>query len=151
MAQQALAGAKALFTTGAERFIGQVRTYRPLTDDGRKLPDESKEMATSVSEVLALMRKAVTGWINTVVSKELTNTQASARIDLDGFGFVDYLPATALLNLESRLAELRAVFPAIPTLDPSERWDYDGGQGRYVSQDRQTTRTEKTTRPLVLY
>jgi hypothetical protein len=61
------------------------------------------------------------------------------------------LPATALLNLESKLTEIRTVFASIPTLDPSERWEWDAGREHYVSKDRETNITKKVTKVLVMY
>jgi hypothetical protein len=61
------------------------------------------------------------------------------------------LPATALLNLESRLQELEAVYKRIPTLDPSEKWAFDSGSESWVSDTRIAYRTAKVPKSFVAY
>lgn len=57
---------------------------------------------------------------------------------------------TYLLFLEKRLTDLRTMLAAVPTLDPSESWEYDTHTDTFRSAPVQTTRTKKIPRNHVL-
>ncbi len=63
------------------------------------------------------------------------------------------VPATALLELEKRIAEIHALVAAIPTLDPAKGFviDVDRPFGTYKAREVEKTRTQKTNQPVVLY
>jgi len=150
-AQHALAEAKGLFSSGAGKFVGQIRRYHPMDDGGERLPDESTRLATGVESELEDMIPAVSAWFDASVQKEVTNQSTSADLVVNGVTIAKGLPATALLNLEGKLAELKAVYMAVPITDPSEKWSKDPNLGFYVSDTRETRRTKKVTKPVVLY
>jgi hypothetical protein len=148
-ATRALNDAVALFREGQVRLIGQIRTYRPLEEAGEEFADEITELATTVEDELDVFAKAMSKWINAAVQKEKTNMLTEASVDLD-VGLQE-LPATALLNLEARLQEIRKVYAAIPTLDPSEQWEWNEVEGEWVSKTRISYKTKKIPKALVLY
>jgi hypothetical protein len=51
--------------------------------------------------------------------------------------------------LESRLEDLKKVYEAIPTLDPSERWEFDETRGCFASDLRIAYRTAKVPKAFV--
>ena len=152
-AQQALAKVKNLFQDGTGKLVGQVRTYEPLFEGGEPHSPEITVLATTIANELDALRGPLVAWINAAVTKEVTNQKTSAHIVLDGDGDFDAenLPAKALLNLESKLAELRQVIVAIPTNDPSETWGFDTQLEHYVSAPRVTYRTKKVPKAVVMY
>lgn len=125
-----------------KRVSGMVRTYRPTMDGEETEPKERVEMVTTVSAELDRFNTATSRFIDSAVSKETTNMEASAELKLEG-GEVYRLPATALLNLENRLGEIRKVYASVPTLDPSEIWHYDKDLEVNVSEVRMTFKTKK--------
>ena len=138
-----------LFTGGTVRLFGQARRYSPLTEDGEKLADEVTELATTVRDELKQLQTAFSRWMDVTVQKEITNGATHADVVIDGEKILEGLPAPALLNLESKLLALRAVYVVIPTNDPTERWEFDSQQGIYVSLPRESYRTKKVPKALV--
>jgi hypothetical protein len=150
-AQRVTSQIKALFTDGRAKLTGQIRTYQPLYEDGEDFADEITEMAATVSGELTRYRDAFGRWVDAAVQKEVTNQHTSASVMINGDDVLGPLPATALLNLESKLVELRQVYAVIPTNDLAERWDFDYSQGHYVSQERVNYRTQKIPKAFVAH
>lgn len=138
-------------TFDGNKLIGQVRTYQPLEEGGEIFDDEVTVLATSVSDELTVFWAAFGSWLDASVQKESTNQQTSADIEVDGSSLAQLLPAPALLNLESKLAEIRRVYAAIPTNDPTKQWTWDEDQGCYVSHPQTTYRTRKVPKSFVAY
>ena len=132
-----------------KRVTGFIRTFRPLVDDEDPEPDERVEMVATVQGELDRFNTSMSRFIDSAVSKEVTNTVAKTSLEISGM-LID-LPATALLNLENRLAEIRKVYVAIPTLDPAEIWHYDEGLEVHVSDVRKTFKTRKVPKTHVAY
>jgi hypothetical protein len=124
-----------------KRVHGMIRTFRPILEDEDPLPDERVEMLTTAQAEMDRFNTAMGKFIDSAVSKEVTNMVTSAELELAGT--VISLPATALLNLENRLADIRKVYAAIPTLDPAEVWHYDETLDVYVADTRIAYKTRK--------
>lgn len=131
--------------------VGQVRRYSPAKEGGETFPDDRTELNTTVDEQLSILKNAYAPYMDTTLQKEISNMSTSADVEVDGVVIFKDVPAPALLNMEARLVELRAVFDEIQTLDPAEQWTYDQGQGCYVSSPRETMKTKKVFRNHVLY
>jgi hypothetical protein len=138
-----------LFANGAGRLVSQLRRYRPLEDEGEKLPDESTELATTVNDEIKVMRSAFSRWLDVSIQKELSNSKTKADVVIDGVTILAGMSAPALLNLESKLSALRSVYAAIPTNDPSEKWEFESQQGVYVSSPKESYRTKKVMKSIV--
>ena len=136
-----------LFRDAPERLFATFRSYFPLVDDGETFADESSELTSTVSDELALVADAWGRYVDATLTKEATNQTANAILEFDDIDVK--LPATALLNLESRLQELRTVYSAIPTLDPKESWTFDEAEGFFASALRTTYKTAKVHKTLV--
>jgi len=67
-------------------------------------------------------------------------------VSIDGVTLLENMPATALLNLEAKLIEVRQTFNQIPTNDPTESWARDTDLGCFVSKPRTTYKTKKILR-----
>lgn len=150
-AQQAKNTVIKLFTDGAGRLLGRVITYQ--VDEGEDpRPAEITELATTAPAELDQFQVAYSQWLDVAIQKEVTNQATMATVIVDDIDiFKVALPATALLNLEGKLTELRAIYAAIPTLDSAERWEWDEGFGYYISKDQVTNITKKVPNVLVLY
>ena len=136
---------------GAESgMIGEIRVYQPLADDGETFPDEVTTLVTTVGEVLDLVKNSFGSWVDVALTKEVQNSNTSANVVVDGVDLFVDLPAPALLNLEANLNELKKVYSLIPTLDPTEVWEYSEGQEQFISEPRITFRTKKVPKNHVL-
>lgn len=131
-------------------MIGEIRVYQPLVEGDETFPDEVTNLVTTVDEVLGLVRGSFGSWMDVALTKEVQNTQTNADVIVDGIDLFVGLPAPALLNLESKLAEIKKVYSLIPTLDPTEVWEYSEGQEKFISEPRMTFRTKKVPKNHVL-
>lgn len=134
-----------------ELFDGLSRTYRPRTEDGEQLPAEGKQPQLHVRDLIA---EACDRWVelfDLTLTLDHGNCQARADVEVDGKAVARDVPVTTLLFLEKQLANVHAFVSKIPTPDPAEVWTYDAGQDLLVTRERQTARTKKVQRPLVMY
>lgn len=132
-------------------LFGVTRKYTPLRDGDISLPDEHKGLATTYREQLGIVAKYMGQWIDAAYQKETTNALTTADVIVDGALLLGALPAPALLNLESKLAEVRKVYAAMPVNDIAEMWYLDRDRGCWVTKPRITYRTQKVRKALVLY
>jgi hypothetical protein len=143
-AEKILAETVNTFSKKEGHFKAQNRRYSPLEDGGESFPDENQEMVTTVPKKLEWTQKAVAKYLDALAQKEVSNTQASAVLEIDGKPLVEQaLPATLLLALEGRLKQVRDVYNAIPTLDPSEQWAWDDKTRTYEAEPAKSFRTKK--------
>lgn len=131
-------------------FGGIARTYRSKDDAGDQLPPEGTLVQLKADEVLHQVGQDLTRLFDVVLTKEYANTTASADIVLpDGTTVLHRVPVTYLLFLEKQLIGLRAMIGKVPTLDPSEKWEYDPAAGVYATEVKSTTRTKKVPKAFV--
>lgn len=137
----ALAKAKEVFSSA--RVLGMIRHYTPLMEDGSPLADERTELSTTSRAELAIIAEKVGAWMDAAIQKEITNAETAADVQINGKTLIPSLPAPALLNLESKLVEIRKLYSALPINDAAERWTRDESIGCWVSAVRTTYRAEK--------
>lgn len=140
-----------IFKKGKNKFLGHIKQYRPLDEEGQHFPDENQPIAASVSEALDYFASEYGRWIDIAIQKEVTNQTATASLQLSNDGNFRVLPATALLNLESKLVKLREIYAAIPTNDPARTWAWNGDEERYESPEITNYKTEKVPEAMVGY
>ena len=138
-----------LFKDGAVRLAGVVKVYTPIDEGGETLPSEVVPLATAVEDELEFLRDVYIDWIDVAMQKETTNQTAHGSFPLPNFDFS--LPATALLNLEGKLAEIRKIYAAIPTLDPTKVWGWSEADDVFESEPDIRYRTKKLMRSHVAY
>lgn len=91
------------------------------------------------------------------VSAQVAEANTRARADVvleDGMPLFRDMPATALLELEKRLAEMHALLQGVPTLDPAKGFQPDTTHGEkhvYKARPDVKIRTKKLQRPIVLH
>lgn len=115
------------FNKRDDHFEGFSKTFTALNADHEHLnTTENKEVSTTVADKLKYAQDAILKSINATVSKEETNSSGSAKAMLT-VGDVSFgeLSATSLLFLEKEISQIRKVYSAIPTLDPSKKWERD--------------------------
>lgn len=141
------------FTKKAEHFDGVQKIYKPYDDGGEQIPDEIKEVVTTVQEKLDYAKKIVVKSLDATISKEETNASNTARANLtvDGVNFGDFA-ATSFIALERSLERIRDEYKAIPTLDPTKSWKKGDSTGKvlYETPVEVKFRAIKTKVPLVL-
>ncbi len=132
------------FREHRQRFEGVTKTYKPLEEGASQLPDETKTVGTTVREELDWFRPFFVNAVSTSFVKEATNQRARATLHVFGLDFKE-VPATALLNLEGKLKELKATIKHLPTLEDSKTWTPDNRQRgtKRIDPDDWTYRTEK--------
>ncbi|MEM6297476.1 MAG: hypothetical protein AAF740_02180 [Bacteroidota bacterium] len=151
-ANQAIGEARKTFTKNDPYFDGMVKRYISLEENSDQIPDETKELVTTVKQKLEETTSIVSAAIDTNISKEETNASGEARAELvvgdKNFGT---FAATSLLALESHLNRLRDLYNAIPTLDLARKWTFDEQQGVYRTSEEVKFRSVKRPKVVVKY
>lgn len=127
---------RATFEKKADHFYEVVKETRHFNTAQANLDTtETKALVDTVPSKLAYTEGAVVKYFDTIAAKEATNQIASADLVVDGVTIAAKVPATMLLGLEQRLKHVRAVYEAMPTLQPGIDWRAapDRGHGIYVS------------------
>lgn len=150
-AKKTLKGAKSVLSDGRQKLIGQQRVYKPFDDDAQPFAPEITNLSTTVDVELDRLFLPFGKWMNASLQKEVTNQLTSADVVIGGKTILSGLPATALLNIESKLGLLKDVLLSIPTNDTTERWTWDDEQECWLSEPRTTYRTEKRVKTHVAY
>lgn len=139
-----------------EHFTAQTKTLEFFAEEDAKLNmAESRAMVTTVQQKLSYMQTSHIKALDAYLQKESTNQRANADIEIDGLALATDIPATVLLGLETKLAELRKVYEEIPTLAPGVTWEFDleqsGARDVYRSANPGITfRTKRVTKPIVM-
>lgn len=122
-------------------LTGLVKTYRPRNEDGDELPNEYRHVQIRAEQdVLPLIARAMTRWLDVKFTREAASAQAKADIRVDGRTLVPDVPVGYLLGLEEALENLASLVKKLPTLDPSEEWHWDSARGCYATEPKVTAR-----------
>lgn len=116
------------FAKKPDHFMGQLRRVE-MYDTTREAENTTdvKELVETVDLKLGHIWDALKDAFDVSMAKENSNTSTMARADVTVGGVIVLgdVPATALLALEKRMAQLKNLYTAIPTLDPAYAWDPD--------------------------
>lgn len=153
-AEKMLAETSEKFAKHSEFFTGHVRTLARLKDSVEDKAMEaaarkSKNLPTSVPLTLSYIYPFMQNALNLKLSKHMTNQVAKADIELDGKIVAAAVPVDFLLDLEKMIPRWRAMYAAMPTLDPSRQWSKEA-DGVFKSEAPQTSQTEKIMYPVVM-
>lgn len=137
-------------------FQGQIKTLKMIEDTPANQAleasaREDKAMQTTVWATLDYAFKLFAQAEDIQLQKNLTNATAKADLMFEGRVLASGLPIDELLGLESRLAKIRTMILAMPTLDASKHWSWDPQNNCWVAPEEHTTKTDKKTYPVVLY
>lgn len=146
------------FTDKTSHFDGLSQIFNPIEENTTRIVEDEKHIVDTVVDKLEYTQKAIVKLLDFNYQKEKANTVAKADIiveDEDGneTTIKQDVPATMLLNLESRLKDVRTIYNAIPTCDPNKRWVKDASeQNIYITEKPETRqRTKKTAKVVVKY
>lgn len=134
-------------------FTKRLVTFTPVEEGAPQVIEGQLELQTTVPKELKWIGEKLAAAMDVSYRVAEGNTQARADVVLsDGFILLKALPATALLELEKRVAEVMALIKTIPTLDPAKGFQPAPDQGTDVWQARpdSKTRTRKVQKVLTL-
>lgn len=151
-ATKAMGELQNLFTKKSPYFDGMVKRYIEMEEDSEKIPDERKEMVTTVSKSFKEALEDLIAGIDAHLSKEETNCSGTAKAELlvEGTNLGTF-SATSLLALEGHLTKLNVLYKEIPTLDPTYRWIFDPQEGVYRTESEVKFRSVKRPKVIVKY
>lgn len=130
----------------ASVFSGISRTYRPKDEDGEQLPPESNKVQVKADEIIRETTEILTKLFDITATKDWTNCHARADVVVDGQTLLNQVPVSYLLFLEKQLTDLQAFLKKLPTLDPSETWNFDPNSDCWATEPIQTLKTFKMPR-----
>jgi hypothetical protein len=120
------------------------------------VPDEQEDqldLQTTIPKELKWISEKLAGAMDVSFKVAEGNMQARADVVLkNGKIILTAVPATALLELEKRVAEVMLLVKAIPTLDPAKGFvlDENEGAGVYRARIEKKPRTRKVQKVLTL-
>ncbi len=129
-------------------------TFKPVEEGAPEVTEEQFDLQTTIPRELDWLGEALVKALDIPYQVSYANTLAKADVVLeDGTVLLTGVPATALLDLEKRIQELRQFVASIPTLDPAKgfRLAPEMGEGVYESREDIRNRTKKTKQILVKY
>jgi hypothetical protein len=150
VASKLIEGLADTFKNKKEHFTGHNKRLEMFNEERKNEQDagkEVKEITTTVASELKWLQDSIIDHFDVIAQKDRTNQTANANIVLsDGTVLAENLPATLLLTLESKLAKIRTLYEAIPTLQPGIKWvlDPDKGENYYKAEENEVKlKTEK--------
>ncbi len=140
------------FTKKTAYFDGMVKRYLPMEEDSEQIPDEVKEMVTTVKGKLEEVLADIVQSMDANISKEETNCSGVAKAELVVNGeSLGIFSATSLLSLESQITKIREMYAELPILDPVFKWNFDTQQGVYKTEPEVKFRSVKRPKVVVKY
>jgi len=124
-------------------FNGMTRTYRPLDDEGETQPSERKLAQLTVSNAVTKLKEIMSDYLNLVYTQDKANCAAVADVVVNNKVIATAVPVTHLLFLEKQLIDLRTFVSHLPTLDPTEKWEYDVNSSLNKSEPTISNRSKK--------
>ena len=144
---------KKTFSSKSEHFDGLTKVYSKIQEDSTNVPNEVKELVTTVKDKLDFSLQSVIASMDVETSISETNSSGVAVAELKvGTKVFGKFSAITLLDLEKSLTNLRNVYGEIPTLDPTKGWKANGASipNTYVSDPQTSFRSEKTKKVITL-
>jgi hypothetical protein len=141
------------FETKVQRFGEKRVVYTPDKEGAQETVEVQASLQSTVNGELVWIKKILAKYWNSEFQIADSNTKAKADILLDdGTILAKDIPATALLDLEKRLAELQVLFKSIPTLDPTKGFEKDPQRkNAYKAREVTKKRTELQKQILIKY
>lgn len=136
--------------SGSNPLAGISKTYRPVDEDGERLPPESKKVQVRAKEVIAEVSAGMSDLYDTLLTQDAANTLAKADVVVDGVAVMKDVPVTHLMYLEKQLVDLHTFVDKLPTLDPAYEWSQNSQADCWSAPPTETHRTKKVLRNHVL-
>ena len=151
-ASKTIGETRKLFTKKTPYFDGMVKRYIALEENAEQIPDERKEIVTTVAKALEDTQAAIVTALDATLSKEETNSSGAAQAELEVDGVVlGTFSATALLALEAQLNRIKELYADLPELDPAKKWYFDAQEGVYKTEAEVKFRSVKRPKVIVKY
>jgi hypothetical protein len=136
---------------GGVLLQGHARTYTPADDDGFRYPAEGNQVQVKVEWALRQITEELTKLFDVTAQLDWTNQHARADVVLfsgetDAVTLLSDVPVSYLLFLEKQLVNLETFIRKLPTLDPSERWEFDPNLDVHRTAPVGTVKTKKVMR-----
>jgi hypothetical protein len=144
----------ATFKNKRHLFEEKLVVVKSLAEGQPDKTEAQSDIQSTVREELDWIAGIWSKAIDTSYAVAVGNKTATADVVLDnGTVLLSDVPATALLELTKRAAELLELIKGVPTLDPAKGFTADAARGRGIYQARTVfkTRTMKTQKPIVLF
>ncbi len=144
----------ATFVNKKHHFSESIVTFTPDTDGALPVTEKQLDLQTTVKSELKWIKTFLVKALDSANKVAVANTQAKADLVLEtGETLMKDIPATSLLELGKRMAELLEFAKHIPTLDPAKGFAPDPNRGLDIFQAREVTtvRTKKSDEVVVLY
>jgi hypothetical protein len=144
----------ATFTSKRHLFEEKSKVFTPLLEGAQKDTSVESTLQSTVPEELDWITPFITKALDAGLQIAEANTQARADIVLEsGETLATGVPATALLELEKRINEVKTLIEAVPTLDPAKGFEpYSSHAKKHVfkARDVRKPRTQKAREVLTL-
>ncbi len=153
-AQKCVTDLKDSFSKKHHLFVERTVTFTSNKEGAEPVTEEHLELQTTVPRELRWVGEMLIRLLDADHAINEANTVARADVQLeDGAVLLKDMPATSLLELEKRMKWLHDLIATAPTLDPAKGFKPDEEKGNDVYRAREVvrTRTQKMTRPIVLY
>lgn len=144
---------KATFEKKRHLFEEKLKTFQPIEEGAQVQTEEESNIQSTVMSELRWLGNIWMKALDTSYQVAEGNTKARADVVLDdGTVLLENAPATALLELEKRAAEIQEVIASVPTFDPAKGFHPDPDKGKYVYRAREVrkTRTKKVPEVITL-
>ena len=132
-------------------FAGISRTYRPKKEDGDLLPPEGNAIQVKVADLIATTKAALTDMYDVVATQDNANCVAKGDVVVDGKTILTGVPVTHMLFLEKQLKDVETFVGKLPTLDPSDAWEFNNEADAWATPPSETVRTKKVPKAFVKY
>jgi hypothetical protein len=129
-------------------------TFIPSAEGAQPETETQSDIQSTVAAELKWIEGILVKSLDASFQVAVANTAAKADIVLEtGETVMTGVPATALLELEKRVAEVKLLVEAIPTLDPAKGFALDSARsdGVYKAREVLKTRTRKQKKVIVKY
>jgi hypothetical protein len=97
----------------------------------------------NAEQTLRAATDTLTRLFDVTLTKDASNTEASADIVVDDVTLLADVPVTYLLFLEKQLTDVRTAVSKLPVLDPAKSWSWNENAGAYASAPAETVKTKK--------
>jgi len=134
-----------------ENLKGLTKTYKPLDEDGDKLPSESKVVPLHADEVIKTVISRLNEYYDAVATQDIANQSARAAIVVGDTVVIPDVPVTVLLFFEKQLINLLTFTKSLPVLPMDKTWKWEQQRGCWITNEEETTRTAKLPKVIVKY
>lgn len=139
-----------------EHWKGSRKIYRHFDAEApeaeRNVPDEYQAVHLRVEDVLDELAKYSAAALDITATKDRTNCDARADIEVDGQVIARDVPISHLLFLQDYFTEWGSTLKLLPVLNPARSWTpVSGERGLHAGEPEKRLRSLKTEEPLVLY